>query len=117
MAKGFDEEELTEEKFNEPMTINSLRARLKHIACLCWGLSCDLFSDMELSGLLEYENKQLRKRVAAFDKRVAEQEKRYERMSAAERRQAQIKRLRHAKYVAQSRHEAELARRQSNKNV
>lgn len=117
MAKEFDEEEFTEERFNEPMTVDSLRARLKHIACLCWGLSIDLGSDMELSGLFEYENKQLRKKVAVFDRRVAEQEKLYETMSAADRRRANIKRLKHAKLVYDKRAEDEKARRENNKNV
>lgn len=60
-----------------PLTIKELRARLKHIAGLCWGLSIDLTNEIERNAAIiaefdqqEAENAELRKQLEAARKEL-----------------------------------------------
>jgi len=44
----------------QPMTVEELRNRLKHIATLCWGLSIDLSKEMAEHERVRKENEELR---------------------------------------------------------
>ena len=57
-----------DETQNEPLTIQGLRTRLKHIASLCWGLSIDLNNEIERNELLVQENKELRRKLCCYSK-------------------------------------------------
>lgn len=43
----------------QPLTLEELRQRLKHIAGLCWGLSIDINNEIERNETLTAENKRL----------------------------------------------------------
>lgn len=74
-----------------PLTVESLRKRLKHIAGLCWGLSIDLNNELERNQRLEAEVIQLRKKVSAFDKRMALREEKLSKLPPEEREKREEK--------------------------
>ena len=54
----------------EPMTLEELKNRLKHIATLCWGLSIDLTKEITERERLRKENKELRAQVKLLGGRL-----------------------------------------------
>jgi len=50
----------------DPLTVEELRNRLKHIASLCWGLSIDLSTEMSEFERVREENKQLRAQIVVL---------------------------------------------------
>lgn len=51
------------EDVRNPLTVEELRNRLKHIATLCWGLSIDLSTEMSECERVRKENAKLREQV------------------------------------------------------
>ena len=59
---GLDVPTKTEEK-SKPISLDELRERLKHIACLCWGLSIDIESsrkELQKIDVLNAKNESLK---------------------------------------------------------
>ena len=102
-SAGFDVSLASEEEKREPMTFEELRKRLKHIAVLCWGLSIDLANEIQLRELLLEENKDLRERVAKFDKRASQRSERLAGLSSDERNQRELDLFIRRSRVAKSR--------------
>lgn len=59
----------------EPMTLEELKNRLKHIATLCWGLSIDLTKEISERDRLRKENKELRAQIELLGRQSAERKR------------------------------------------
>ncbi len=56
-------DEITNDTHRAPLTLEQLRQRLKHIAGLCWGLSIDIYNEIERNEALKNENKRLQDEI------------------------------------------------------
>lgn len=59
----------------EPMTLEELKNRLKHIATLCWGLSIDLTKEITERDRLRKENKELRAQIELLGRQSVERKR------------------------------------------
>ncbi len=84
-------EEITNQISKEPLNLQELRNRLKHIAGLCWGLSIDITNELEERDNLKIENKQQREEIEYLKNKLglkgqrAETKAKLENMTAKER--------------------------------
>lgn len=97
-------DEITNDVNRDPLTLEELRQRLKHIAGLCWGLSIDLNNEVARNEQLAAENKQLKEKLRshrkdgrrvnaeALDEMTPEERERYERRLEQKRLTAEKKR-------------------------
>lgn len=92
----------------DPLTVEELRNRLKHIASLCWGLSIDLSTEMSECERVRKENEQLRAQVKFLGGRLPSCDgKPFDPVKWAamspEEQTAYIKRFKRARYVREYR--------------
>ncbi len=98
-------DEITNEIDRKPLTLEELRARLKHIAGLCWGLSIDIANEFEERDNLKLENKQLREEIEHLKSKLglkgqrAETKQKLENMTATERLEYNKKRAKANAYA------------------
>lgn len=63
-------DEIVNQISKEPLTLEELRNRLKHIAGLCWGLSIDIANELEERDNLKLENAQLQEKIQHLNGRL-----------------------------------------------
>ena len=84
-------DEIVNQISKEPLTLEELRNRLKHIAGLCWGLSIDISNELKERDNLKIENKQQREEIEYLKNKLglkgqrAETKAKLENMTATER--------------------------------
>lgn len=66
----FYNSEMKKDIDRQPLTLEDLRQRLKHIAGLCWGLSIDINNEIERNVALNQENVRLLNQIARLREEI-----------------------------------------------
>lgn len=104
-------DEIVNQISKEPLTLEELRNRLKHIAGLCWGLSIDIANELEERDNLKLENEQQREEIEHLKNKLglkgqrAETKAKLENMTATERFEFKKKRAKLNAYAQKKYHQ------------